>query len=116
LFEKKMDLSDWRSEIDRIDEQVLDLLNRRAEIVREIGRVKAEKGLPVADEERERQILSRINSKANSALSARAAACIFQCIIEESRRIQLETIKNDTENGDLRRARLVCGRSGADVF
>ena len=36
-----MSLSDWRKEIDQIDEQVVQLLNRRAELAQIIGHAKS---------------------------------------------------------------------------
>lgn len=89
-----MDLSDWRNEIDAIDAEVLRLLVRRAEIVAEIGKRKAIAKMPVIDEDRERQILSRISLDADSVLSTESAHCVFRCIIEESRRIQAEIVSS----------------------
>ena len=103
LFLEIMDLSDWRNEIDGIDADVLRLLERRAAVVSKIGRLKARRNLPLIDEERERQIFNRIKINAGSALSIEAATCIFQCIIEESRRIQIETrTENAQENSNSR--------------
>ena len=92
-----MDFSDWRSEIDAIDGEIMKLLKRRAQIVAEIGKAKAQKGMPVVDKERERQILSRIENDSHSVLSAEAAQCVFRCIIKESRRIQAEFIEQRVE-------------------
>lgn len=88
-----MDLSEWRSEIDAIDAEVLRLLKRRAEVVAKIGKAKAEHNLPVIDERREQQILSRIKLNGDSVLSTESAHCVFRCIIEESRRIQAEIVE-----------------------
>ena len=92
-----MDFSDWRGEIDQIDEEIMNLLKRRAEIVAEIGKRKAQKGLPVVDRARERQILRRIENDSHAVLSAEAAHCVFRCIIKESRRIQTAIIEQTVE-------------------
>lgn len=84
-----MDLSDWRRKVDEIDANILELLEQRAEIVSEIGRLKIESNLPVLDEGREQQIYSRISIKPGSILSIESAICIFRCIVRESRRIQM---------------------------
>ena len=92
-----MDFSDWRSEIDRIDGEIMNLLKRRAEIVAEIGRAKAQMGMAVVDKERERQILRRIGNDSHAVLSSEAAHCVFRCIIKESRRIQAAIIEQKVE-------------------
>lgn len=85
-----MDLEDWRNEIDRIDSDVLSLLQRRIEIVEEIGKVKAGAGLPLIDKEREKFIMKRVLDRRREPLSVEAVTCVFNCIIQESRRVQSE--------------------------
>ena len=92
-----MDLSDWRNEIDGIDIELLHLLQRRAMIVAKIGTIKAAQNAPVIDQEREAQIMNRIESNRDSILSTESAQCVFRCIIEESRRIQTELVGQKTE-------------------
>ncbi len=62
-------MSDWdnrlallRSEIDRIDEEILRLYRERLRVCREIGRVKALIGAPLEDGVREAVVLSRARS------------------------------------------------------
>ena len=52
-------LSQLRSEIDRIDREILSLYRERLRICREIGRVKAHIGAPVEDRVREALVLSK---------------------------------------------------------
>lgn len=57
-------MSEIRSKIDEIDKKILDLLNTRAEMVKEIAEIKKKQNLPPFDPSRERQIieeLSRMN-------------------------------------------------------
>ena len=75
----------------------MNLLKRRAEIVAEIGKAKARRGMPVVDKKRERQILQRIENDPHAVLSAEAAHCVFRCIIKESRRIQAAIIEQAVE-------------------
>lgn len=84
-----MSLEDWRNEIDRIDLEIVNLLQRRISIVEEIGKVKAKLGLPLVDLEREKLIMNRILIERREPLSVEAVTCVFQCIIEESRRVQI---------------------------
>jgi monofunctional chorismate mutase len=53
-------LDDERTKIDEIDEKIMVLLGERFRLVREIGRLKEEKGLPVPDRGREEYILSSV--------------------------------------------------------
>ena len=54
------DISNIRSEIDGIDEELVRLIKRRLEIVEDVAASKKERGAPVTDPARERDILSRV--------------------------------------------------------
>ena len=53
-------LSDSRVEIDAIDAEVVELLNRRTRIVEDIGRAKEVAGLPVYEPKREDDVYRNI--------------------------------------------------------
>lgn len=50
-----MEISDYRKQIDTIDEQLVKLFTRRMEVSAEIGRFKQENDIPVYDAEREKK-------------------------------------------------------------
>ena len=77
-----------RAEIDEIDQRLLDLLNQRARIVEDIGRLKREHKMSVVDGTREAQVLQRLRAQNQGPLDVRSVAAIFRSIIRESRRIQ----------------------------
>ncbi len=52
----QMNLDDLRSEIDRIDRKVLDLLNERVRLAAEIGKIKHSQGLAVYAPQREEEV------------------------------------------------------------
>ncbi|NTU98682.1 chorismate mutase [Candidatus Falkowbacteria bacterium] len=52
-----IDLNEWRREIDIIDGEILSLLERRFEVVKQIGIYKKEHGLPVVNKQREEELL-----------------------------------------------------------
>ena len=89
-----MSLEDWRNEIDRIDLEIVNLLQRRISIVEEIGKVKAQAGLPLVDAEREKYIINRVLNERREPLSVEAVNCVFNCIIQESRRVQIDYLTN----------------------
>jgi chorismate mutase/prephenate dehydratase len=53
-------LKNLRAEIDRLDDEILSLLNRRAQAVIEVGKIKSERNLRFYVPEREVEILRRI--------------------------------------------------------
>ena len=70
-------LAEIRREIDRIDSELLTLLEERTNFALEAGAAKAALGRPVQDPEREAQLLARISahfvaSVRSSAMSATA--------------------------------------------
>ena len=83
-----MCIEDCREEIDRIDGELLRLLNRRALLALEIGEMKARAGLPLKDEGREREVLSRSSVANAGPLGNGSVARIFRRIIRESRRVE----------------------------
>lgn len=83
-----MRIEDCREEIDRIDGELLRLLNRRALLALEIGEMKARAGLPLKDEGREREVLSRSSVANVGPLADGSVARIFRRIIRESRRVE----------------------------
>lgn len=83
-----MCIEDCREEIDRIDRELLRLLNRRALLALEIGEMKARAGLPLKDEGREREVLTRSAIANAGPLADGSVARIFRRIIRESRRAE----------------------------
>ncbi|MFN4217980.1 MAG: chorismate mutase [Candidatus Bipolaricaulia bacterium] len=86
-----MDLEQWRQQIDRIDERLVELLNERARLALQIGREKRARGLPIQNPEREAQILQRLCALNRGPLSEHAIRRVFAQILEESRRLQETT-------------------------
>ncbi len=84
-------LSDLRKRIDAIDREVLELLNRRAEIAKEIGEVKKRKGLPFYVPGREAKVLARIEEFNRGPLPPEAVRAIFREIISACRALEEPT-------------------------
>ena len=55
-----IDINNVRAEIDAIDRQLVDLFLKRLEIVGQVAASKRERGAPVYDPAREREILARV--------------------------------------------------------
>lgn len=78
-----------RAKIDQCDNEIIELLDRRFELVREIGRYKASLNLPVSDGTREMQVLAQRAAKAPPR-SRSFVENIFKLIISESCQVQKE--------------------------
>lgn len=81
-------VNECRGEIDRIDSEILRLLNRRTRIAIEVGRMKREHGAPVHSPERENQVLARVIKQNSGPLAMHAIQQIFRLIIRETRRAE----------------------------
>jgi chorismate mutase / prephenate dehydratase len=82
-------IESFRAEIDTLDAELLELLNRRARVALQVGRTKIDAGLPVCDAERERQVVARACNQNSGPLCNDAVARIFRRIIVETRRAEL---------------------------
>ncbi|HET9530796.1 MAG TPA: chorismate mutase [Blastocatellia bacterium] len=97
-----MDIDDWRIEIDKIDEQLVELLNQRSRCAIEIGRIKRKLGLPVYSPSREKEVIDHVTRLNGGPLEPEAVQRLFERIIDESRRIERVTV--DREARDVRRS------------
>src|SRR5687767_5743184 len=75
-----------RRDIDRVDDELLAALERRAALVEKIGRLKS--GAPAYRPERETEILRRISEKNSSALKSERVAGVFREIISACRGLE----------------------------
>ena len=75
-----------RGRIDRLDGQLLRLINQRAQLALVIGRIKKRRKWPVFDVRREATVLRHVMGVNPGPLSARAVRHIFQAILSECRR------------------------------
>jgi chorismate mutase-like protein len=92
-------LDELRDDIDRVDEVLVRLLNERARVACEIGRIKKEQGIEVYQPEREKQVLAHVRSiAAEGPLGAEAIARLFERIIDEARRLERRLVHEDGED------------------
>jgi chorismate mutase-like protein len=82
------DLARCREQIDTVDLQLLELLNRRTTIVEEIGRIKQDLTLPIYEPRREDQVFANVLHNNKGPLPDEAAKRLFERIIDEMRNIQ----------------------------
>jgi chorismate mutase len=80
-----VDLSDSRKKIDAIDRNLLELLNERMRVSRDIVLKKRETGLPVFDAGREDALLAKLSEANPGPLSPDGIRRIWMSIMGESR-------------------------------
>lgn len=79
-----MDLEPLRRQIDEIDRQLVELINRRAEVVVEIGKSKLKTGQPVYAPHREAEVLARVQGYNQGPTHARTVEAIYREIMSGS--------------------------------
>ena len=82
------DIGLLRQAIDGIDEKILDFINQRLSLAKQIGDFKKQGGIQISDSEREREIVKRLLEKNNGPLRADGLRRIFEAIIAEGRNVQ----------------------------
>jgi chorismate mutase len=81
-------IDDWRRRIDAIDRKLVELFNERSRCAVEIGKIKRELKLEVIDPVREREVIRRAIEENQGPLDEDALRRLFECLIEEARRIE----------------------------
>ena len=83
-----MDISEIRTQIDELDEKLLNIFNQRAHLALKLGEIKKEKDVAVYDPERERLIFERMKALNPGPLDDGAIVRLFERVIDESRRLE----------------------------
>jgi len=81
-------LSKLRTEIDKFDHQLLDIMNKRAAVAAQIGKVKADTGGEVFNAAREEEVLNAILKAHKGPLPEVTVKAIFRELISGSRALQ----------------------------
>ena len=91
------ELQRLRGEIDAIDRELVELFRRRMAVTRQVGEYKRAKGVPVLDQERERQLLQNKGELAGEELRP-AVITLFQTVMALSRRQQRDLMGRGPDN------------------
>jgi chorismate mutase len=84
-------LKEKRKEIDRLDRELLSLLNQRLRTALEIGKVKRKMGQKIHDPFREQEVLRRLALRNRGPLKRKDLEKIFQTTMEVCRKSQKMT-------------------------
>jgi chorismate mutase len=81
-------LAECRRIIDRIDAQLVALLNERTRIVEVIGQIKREFSMPVYEPKREDEVFHNVMQNNHGPLAPEAVKRIFERVVDEMRTLQ----------------------------
>lgn len=84
-----MDIEDLRNAIDDVDNRLLALLTERQGLATRLGDMKRAMGIPIYDQVREMEILSRLNRINNGTLAEEAVMAAWREIFSASRQAQI---------------------------
>ena len=85
-----MDLSEIRTKIDAVDDEMLNLFLQRMELAEEVAAYKKEHKLPILNKTREREVLAKVTEKAGA--QEKYAYHLYETLFELARSRQAELI------------------------
>ncbi len=83
-----MEIPDWRTEIDALDEQIVRLISKRAEAAREIGLLKKRSALPIYEPKREQQVFDHVRAMNPGPLEDAELLHVYERIMDVMRTLQ----------------------------
>jgi chorismate mutase len=83
-----MDISDWRQKIDELDEQIVQLISKRAEAAKAIGELKRHSNMPVYEPGREQTVFDHVRRVNPGQLPDAEILHIYERIIDVMRTLQ----------------------------
>ena len=81
-------IKELRNSIDKVDDQIFDLILKRFDYVEKIGNIKKEMNIPVEDKAREEIIIKRLSEKLSTKINYKEIKKIIGPIISISKDIQ----------------------------
>jgi|TARA_A100001037_G_C14874791_1_gene511223 chorismate mutase len=81
-------IKELRNSIDKVDDQIFDLILKRFDYVEKIGNIKKEMNMPVDDKAREEIIIERLSEKLSTEIDSKEIKKIIGPIISISKDIQ----------------------------
>jgi len=107
-----MELTEIRRRFDEVDDEILASFLKRMELAGEVAEIKAQKGTPVLDRTREREILAKVRERSGGM--ERYSNTLFTTLLELSRAYQDRLLAAPTETSALIGKALA--QHAADVF
>lgn len=86
------DLSVTREEIDKVDKQIVELIEKRMDLALQVAEYKMSTGKPIYDRQRELEKLDKLGHMASTEFNAKSVQELFLQIMSVSRRYQYRVI------------------------
>lgn len=83
-----MDIADWRSKIDQLDEELVRLLNERASCAIAIGDLKRRDAAPIYEPKREQQVYEHVRGVNPGPLTEAQVQDIYERVMDVMRSLQ----------------------------
>ena len=93
-----MDIADWRKKIDALDLRLVELLNERARLAQEIGKLKRNTKMPIYEPDREKLIFENVRKANQGPLPDHELRHIYERIIDVMRKIQQVEIQPQSQD------------------
>lgn len=84
-----------RKQIDEIDEQLVELFEKRMELVAKIGVIKEEKGLQVLNFKREEEVIKKAIAHLKNKELSHELEIFFRSLMDSSKKIQCKRIQSN---------------------
>ena len=81
-------IKDFREKIDRLDDQLIDIIVERLSLTLDIGEIKEEINLNITDNNREQEIINRMTQRLKGRLNPKEIEKIFNLIFQISKKLQ----------------------------
>ncbi len=79
-------IDEFRAQIGSADRDLLDAVNRRLELVRELHERKAAEGIPLRDPAREEALVRELQAANDGPLSDEGVAALFRYVLDLTRK------------------------------
>lgn len=96
-----MDLTELRKDIDTIDEQIVELYEKRMDICRQVAEYKISTGKKVFDRVREQEKLNKVSSLTHNDFNSQGIRELFEQIMSMSRKLQYRILAENGGQGKL---------------
>lgn len=96
-----MDLLELRAQIDEIDQQIVELYEKRMEISRGVAEFKISTGKKVFDKQRELEKLAKVKSLTHNDFNSHGIEELFEQIMSMSRKLQYQLLAQNGSMGKL---------------
>jgi len=90
-----LELEELREKVTGVDNEILELLEERIELAKEIAETKIENNLPIEDTKREEKIINQ--RKLHTSLDGDFVESIMKVIIKESKKVQAKVMEKEDE-------------------